>query len=400
MSSSLSGPTYLSVLRLPGAATTFAIGLVGRLAYGILTLPLLFTVQQRTGSIRTASLALAVYGVAALSAPLKSRLLDALGQPRVLTALGVLFPVPLVALSRLSHPAAGPVVLALAAVAGLLTPPLGPAMRYLWSRVAAEPAIKQRAYALDAIAEETLYTVGPAIAGGLVALGRAETALQATAVAALVGTLGLATSPLCRTYGSARPRRHTGGSPWGPLRILALWPLIGCIAAVGLAVGIVEISVAAHASAVGHPGSAGYVLAFLGLGSVAGATGWGRRQHGGRRTRQMASVMAVFAAGMLLAAVAPSLLWVAPAIFVAGLGLSPVLVVAFLASDDLVPEAYRTEATTWINTGHNLGWSGGSALAGSILVAGPTYAGFLVAAFVVGAAVGLIAGFRRVIDGP
>lgn len=398
MSSPLPGPTYLSVLRLPGAATAFAIGLVGRLAYGVVTLPLLFTVQQRTGSLRTAGLALALFGLATLTGPVKSRAMDSLGQSRVLAALGVVFPLPLLAVSHVQDHVTEPVVLALAVIAGVLTPPLGPAMRYLWSRAAEEPGLKQRAYALDAIAEETLYTIGPAIAGGLVALGRAEVALQATAAAAFVGTLGLAASPLSRRYGGRRPSAHAHRSLWGPLRVLALWPLAGCIAAVGLALGIIDISVAARASAAGRSGVAGFVLAFLALGSVVGATAWGRRRHGPRRTRQMTSLMVVFATGTLLAAAAPGVLWLIPAVFIAGLGLSPLFVVAFLASDALVPEAHRTEATTWINTGNNLGWSAGSAVAGWLVAGRPTYLGFLVAALVVLAAVGPLLAARSVVE--
>lgn len=398
MSPSLSGPTYLSVLRLPGAAATFGIGLIGRLAYGVVTLPLLFTVQQRTGSLRTAGLALAVFGVATLTAPLKSRLMDRWGQSRALAALGVLFPLPLLGVAWLPGHPTEPTLLALSALGGLLTPPLGPAMRYLWSRVAAEPALRQRAYAVDAIAEETLYTIGPAIAGGLVAVGRAEVALQVTAAAAFVGTLGLAASPLSRTYGGPRPHQAGDRSLWGPLRVPALWPLVGSVAAVGTGLGIVEITVAARASAAGHPGAAGYVLAFLALGSVAGATAWGRRHHDRRRTHQMATLMAVFAAGTLLAAAAPGLLWLAPSVLVAGLGLSPLFIVAFLASDESVPEGHRTEATTWINTGHNLGWSAGSAAAGWLVVAGPTYVGFLAAAMLVVVAIGVLLLCRGVIE--
>lgn len=399
MSSSPPGPTYLSVLRLPGAAATFAIGLVGRLAYGVVTLPLLFTIQQRTGSLQIAGLALALFGVATLTAPAKSRLMDRWGQTRALAVLGALFPLPLLAVARLPGHATEPTVLALATLGGLLTPPLGPAMRYLWSRVATEPALRQRAYAMDAIAEEALYTIGPAIAGGLVALGRAEIALEVTAAAAFVGTLGLAASPLSGTYGGPRPHQAADRSLWGPLRVPALWPLVGSVTAVGTALGIVEITVAGRASAEGHPGAAGYVLACLALGSVAGATVWGRRQHDRRRTRQMMTLMAIFAVGTLLAAAAPGLVWLAAAVLLAGFGLSPLFIVAFLASDESVPESHRTEATTWINTGNNLGWSAGSAVAGSLAAGGSTYVGFLAAAAILAAMMGLLAALADLVDG-
>lgn len=99
MSQHLNRPTYRSALALPGAGYSFCIALVGRLAYGTISLPLLFTIQGATDSFRVAGLALGAFGIATLTAPLKSRLMDSKGQLLVLTALGLLFPIPLLLLA-------------------------------------------------------------------------------------------------------------------------------------------------------------------------------------------------------------------------------------------------------------------------------------------------------------
>jgi len=391
--SSLASSSYLAVLRLPGAGYAFGVGLVGRLGYALVVLPLLFTIQRATGSLGLAGLGLSLFGLATLTAPLKSRLLDGHGQTPVLTVLGVLFPIPLMLLA-VAAPALPPgALLVVTIVAGLLAPPLGPAMRYLWSRIAGRSELKQRAYALDAIAEETLGTLGPAFAGAVVALGRPAVALEITAVVALVGTLGLATSPLCRAYGGPRrgPVAETPArSPWGPLRVAALWPVIAAVTAVGTSLGIVEIAVAARASAAGHPGVAGYLLACLALGSVLGAAAWGRGRHGRRRTRQLVGLMALFALGVGLTAPAPSLAVAAVPLLVAGLGLSPVFVVAFLGADDAVSPTQRTEATTWVNTGNNMGAAAGSAVAGWLVAESSPYVALLAAASVVALGIGVL----------
>jgi hypothetical protein len=75
--------SYRAVLSLPSALRTFVPALGGRLAYGLLPLATLFTVQQTTGSYAAAGLALAVFGLASITLPAKSRLADVHGQRRV-----------------------------------------------------------------------------------------------------------------------------------------------------------------------------------------------------------------------------------------------------------------------------------------------------------------------------
>ncbi|MFI6482892.1 hypothetical protein ACIBH1_33525 [Nonomuraea sp. NPDC050663] len=47
-----------------------------------------------------------------------------------------------------------------------------------------------------------------------------------------------------------------------------------------------------------------------------------------------------------------------------GAGTSPLFVVAWLATDTLVPDEERTEASTWLDTANNLGLTAGAAVAG------------------------------------
>jgi hypothetical protein len=54
--------SYADLLRRPAVARTFAPALVGRLAYGVLPLSLLFTVQHATGSYAIAATAMALNG--------------------------------------------------------------------------------------------------------------------------------------------------------------------------------------------------------------------------------------------------------------------------------------------------------------------------------------------------
>ena len=53
------------MLTLPNVPLTFLSALVGRSAYALVILPLLFAVQATTGSVATAGIAVAVYGATA-----------------------------------------------------------------------------------------------------------------------------------------------------------------------------------------------------------------------------------------------------------------------------------------------------------------------------------------------
>lgn len=303
-------------------------------------------------------------GARAVSVTFVSGHLDKLTQTGD-NVLGLCFPLVLIVLtvfagSLANHPA---VLVALCGLVGLLTPPLGPAMRFLWSEMTDSQDLKQRAYSMDAVVEESLYMMGPAVAGGIIALASPEGALVLTAALALVGTVGLATSSAARTHAgrSTQARSRVG---LGPLRVRPFLSVLVAVVGIGLALGVVEITVAARAEIAGAPGDAGYVLAALAAGSVVGGLAWGRTHHERRRSTQLFGLTSVFALGIAVAGWMPNLLGVAVALFVAGLGLSPAFIVAYIASDELVPPSQRTEATTWVNTVNNFGWSGGAAAAG------------------------------------
>jgi len=83
---------YLDVLALPHVPLTFGSALVGRSAYALVLLPLLYAVSEATGSIALAGGAVAVFGAtASLLAPLRAWFIDRHGARRVLAILILVF---------------------------------------------------------------------------------------------------------------------------------------------------------------------------------------------------------------------------------------------------------------------------------------------------------------------
>ncbi|MCU7725499.1 MFS transporter [Actinoplanes sp. KI2] len=416
--------SYRAVLSLPHALRTFVPALGGRLAYGLLPLATLFTVQQATGSYAAAGLSLALFGLASIFLPAKARLADAHGPGRVLPWLALTCSLALVGAAVTRWPV--PFV----ALAGLAAPPLGPAMRSAWRSLTAGTSFKERAYALDAIAEETLYLVGPLLAGLLIAVAPARWCLLATAALLLTGTIGMVLSaPGSRSDAVTRTRLLDPG----PLRSRGLLGVLAVLLVVGAGTSVAYTGLAAVAQSQGRPGAAGLLEAAVGAGSVLGGLLWSCRHHSRSRSQHFAGLLVLLAAGLLAASAAsaaltgsadwagsddsaglagltglaglagwagwagsagPSLLALGLIMGVAGLAIAPLYVVAYLAADDLAPPGRQTEAGTWVNVSSNAGNALGAATAGLVidhlgpsaafLIAGATLAAVALAVFAEG----------------
>lgn len=355
---------YTVLLRRPDVARTFGLALVGRLAYGLLPLTLLFTVQQATDSFAQAATATALNGFAALSMPLKSRAIDRHGQRVVvplITTVVVLVLAAGVTLARFGVTAA-PAWWALALAIGLASPPLGPSMRAQWRAFAPEDDLAA-AYSLDAVAEETLYLLGPVLAAGLLAVAPAYVGLMVAAVLLGVGAAGLAASPVAariRTTGQQRSSR-------GPLRHRPFRGLLLVMTAVGCVTATIYAGTAVRALDTGHPSYAGLADAGVAVGSVLGGLVWGRLRPSWSWARSLTRLLTFLGAALLLASAFGSYGLFAVALALAGLAISPVYVVAYRASDLLVDPAEVTEAGTWVNTATNLGISLGGAASGLLV---------------------------------
>lgn len=399
MSRDASRVGYRAVLRSPGAPRAFAFATLGRLSYGTISLSLLFTVHHVTGSFTVAGGVIAAFGATNLTMPVKSRLVDRHGQPRTLTLLGVGYATVLVGFCVLALVGVdrSVVYIVLGCAAGATAPPLGPSMRALWAALVPMPALRQRAYSLDSVVEESLYTLGPVLVGGLIALRGPVLALTVSAALVLAGSVGVATSPVARRHATFATTR-VSGPVLGPLRQPGFLPVLVSILAVGLCLGAVDVGVAARAQHQGAASLAGYLLAALSLGSAVGGLVWGYRTHRHHRSSQLAILLIVLATGVAVAAWTPNLATLGVVLVLTGLALAPAYVVAYLAVDDLAPVAGRTEATTWVNTANNLGAAAGSSAAGAIADHLTASTPLIAAAVVLAAAVPLVLTSRRHID--
>jgi MFS family permease len=382
---------YLDVLRVPSVPRLLASAVVGRMPTAMAGLAIVLLVREGGGSYAVAGTVAAAYSVAlALTSPLLGRLVDRVGQTRVLAGCAGASVLAFAALAAVGR-GAPPVLLgALAALAGGSIPPVAACMRALWSELLGDGGRLQAAFAVESTAQELIFVVGPPLVALLAALLSPAAAVLGTAVLLLAGTAVFAATPASRAW---RPRRRA--ADWaGPLRSPGIRTVLAAIVLLATAFGTVEVTVVAGAEQLGSRTLAGPLLALWAVGSLVGGLAFGSRASGRGPEQRMIGLLALVVAGIALLAVAAGVAQLAAGMVLAGLGIAPAIACLYLLVDRLAPAGTVTEAFTWVTTAFATGFAAGNALGGTLVHEVGTDGSFLAAAGGVAAAA-LVARLRR-----
>jgi hypothetical protein len=385
--------SYLELLRLPGAARLAFAALVGRIPISMVPLAYILLLRAVGDSFAVAGAVAAAVAIAGgLAAVPQGRLVDRLGQPRVLISFGVLHTATLLAVLLAARGGAAPwALIALAALDGLTIPPLSGSMRALWPVLTGGGERLETAFALEAVLQEGFYITGPLVVGGLVAIASPDAAVVTAAALTLAGTLVFATSPLSRA-------QRGGRSPAGRLGALAapgLRTLVLVLLPVGVAFGAIEVAVPAFAEHHGSRATAGLLLALWGLGSMAGGLWYGTRRWVTPAERRFAVILSVLPLAMAPVGLAGSPAALGVLLAVAGAPIAPAFTTAYTLVNRLAPPGAITEAFTMTTTAVVAGIALGNAAAGALVESiGPGWT-VVAAAAVAGLAPATALGRRR-----
>ncbi|MGV9566177.1 MFS transporter [Streptomyces sp. NPDC003480] len=365
---------YLEILRAKHAARLLVGTLVGRLPNATAAIAVVLFVRAEGGTYSLAGVLAAVYGVAnAAGQPLLGRLVDLHGQPRVQLPAAL---VSALAMAAFALTGLEPRVVAYAAmaVAGLFTPPLEGGLRALWPSVLRREEQVHTAYAMDAVAQEVMFTVGPLLVTLCASLWSARVALVVLSVVGVLGALSVVLSPPSRAWRSAPRAAH-----WlGALRSPGLLALLGAFLCVGIALG--SITVAAVSYADGHGGDTvyGWLMAGVGLGALAGGMLYGARRWPGAPERRLRVLVGLLAVCYLPLTLVPGAVAMVLLAVLAGVFLAPCIACAFIIVDRHAPSGTVTEAFSWLVTTFTVGASVGTGVAGPVVQAGGARWGFAV----------------------
>jgi hypothetical protein len=281
-------------------------------------------------------------------------------------------------------PAAALVVLA--AGVGATLPPIAPSLRALMRDLFADIGVRERAYALESVAQELVWIAGPLLVALVIALGSPALAVLVLGAESVIGTALFVRSPLAAD-GARPPLRSARGAA---LASRELRGLLVPVALMGTALGATEVGLPALALHAGSRASSGVLLALWSIGSMAGGLWFGSRQW-------RASLPARYGTLLLAAVVCTAPLMLArslPAAMVssllAGVTIAPVFSCQYALVGQAVTEGTETEAFTWVSAALVGGLSAGSAAGGALVASAGLRAPFVLACAATGAA-GLLA---------
>ncbi|MFJ4618660.1 MFS transporter [Streptomyces sp. NPDC088812] len=365
---------YVEILGTRHVARLLAGTLVGRLPNATAAIAIVLFVRAEGGSYSLAGALAAVYGVAnAVGQPLLGRLVDLHGQPRVQLPAAL---ASAVAMAVFAFVGVGPLVVAYAAVAaaGLFTPPLEGGLRALWPSVLRREDQVHTAYAMDAVAQEVMFTVGPLLVTLCVSLWSAQAALLVLNVVGVLGALSVVVSAPSRAWRSAPREAH-----WlGALRSPGLLVLLSAFLFVGVALGSITVASVPYADEHGGDVVYGWLMAALGLGALVGGVGYGVRRWRGVPERRLRVLVAFLAVCYLPLMLMPGAVAMVALTALAGVFLAPAIACAFVLVDRHAPAGTVTEAFSWLVTTFTVGSSVGTGLAGPVVEAGGALWGFVV----------------------
>jgi MFS family permease len=381
------GP-YKRVLALPGVRALMVLALFARVPVTAAGITLtLHVVLDLGGSYAAAGTVGAVCTLAsAFGAPLLGRLVDRRGLRMALGITIVAEAVFWAIAPQLSYPA----LLVTAGIMGLLTLPVFSVVRQ--SIAALVPAAQRRpAYALDSIAVELSFMVGPAAAVFLVTRLSATATMYAVGALIVVAGLGLfIQNPPVRAVdeaavGDERVARRT----WLRPRFIALLAITAATTAV---LAATDIALVAELRDAGQLSWVGLVIAAWCLYSMIGGFVYGAL----RRAYPTVVLLALLGALTIPVGLAEGAGWLALALIPAGALCAPTLASSADGISRIVPASARGEAMGLYGSALTLGLAAGAPLAGAVIdAAGSAWAFAVVGTLSLSVALALLPFARR-----
>jgi MFS family permease len=359
---------YADVLRTPHVRPLLLASMLARLPYGVFALAAILYLAEARGSYAVAGLVDGAFGLgAAAGAPWQSRLIDRLGQRPVLVVAGVVDIAATGLLITLTETGAPTVSLvACGLIGGFAIPNVGGALRAMWSGLMRDrEELLPTAFAIDSVALEVLFTAGPLLAAGIIAVASPLAALVVSAGCSLTGTFAFIAQRPSRTW---RPDPHAGaGGRLGALSSSGVRTLAFAALPVGFCFGAVEIALPGFAEAHGQRELAGALLATWSCGSLIGGLAYGAITWRRPLDSVYVWLSALLPLGFLPALLASSIPAMAILVTTAGLAVAPQAAACNQLIGSVAPAGAVTEAYAWPVTATLIGFAPGTAIGGALV---------------------------------
>ncbi|AYY14013.1 MFS transporter [Actinobacteria bacterium YIM 96077] len=365
--------SYRRLLRLAGPAYVL-IAFLGRLPLAMSQMGTLLLVADTSGSYAAGGLAAGTVAVAnAVGAPVAGAIADRTGQRPVVLVQSLAASAGLTALVAASAASAPvPLVVVIAALAGVSIPQVGPLARVRWRPITepageAQPRLVDAAFSYEGAADEASFVLGPALVGVLAASVNPGIALiTAAALLAVFGSWFAAHPSAELTHTRRRAAEHRPSRLITPeLVVLATAQLL-----IGMIFGATQTGTTVLATVEGNAGHAGLVHSLLGVGSViAGLSLAAVPARIGYERRMVIAASALLVLSAPLLAVG-SLAALIPVIVALGFAVAPYMISVFSLTERVVAPNRVAASLTLLAGATGIGYALGAAIAGRLADAG------------------------------
>ena len=358
--------SYGALFRAPGFLRVIVSQLYARFPFGMMTLAFVMHIEHVHHSYAVAGLALGADTIgAAISGPVLGRLLSKYGTTRVLVTTATIGAAAMTGIGVFNAPPV--VMIALALVVGLTSPPIQTAARTIYPTLVKKkdlPAV----YSLDATSQELIWVIGPVLATVLAAQINTMFVVVLMAAVQVSGAIWFCSNREVNQMVIPSPNRRMGGVLTN--KIVLTTAILGLLLIGGFS-GVEVGTVAVVPKAM-----AGLVIGALSLGSIFGGVLLGNRT---KSRWSLTWLLGLVLLGYLLLWVSPSdPIWIAICLFISGVGVAPSLGILGAAIAGNLKAGDAAEANGWASTGQLMGYSAGAALSGIAIDSVSNTSAFLV----------------------
>ena len=354
-------------------------GFIARLPVSMVGIGILMYVEAERGSYTIAGAVSGSISIAsAIGGPLSSRLVDKLGQHRVLPIqilLIVLCSMALVVLIPSDVPA--PYLFIFSIGSGLAYPSIGALVRSRWTALLVSGPVLLTAFSIESIIDELIFIVGPTIAA-TTSVKLHPAAPQIIAMCLLAGG-GLWLASMRNTEPPINKHEGKRGKPVILQNgLIYMW---GVHIAIGMFFGAVETSIIAFTKLAGEPIYGGIVMAIWAFGSLLGGFVYGGLHFKSALHNQLIVVTLLLVPATVAMIFVDSILMLALLSIAAGIGISPLLIASAAITQRRSPVGRTTEAIASMYAGIGLGFAFAAAMSGWLIDNRGTSYSFALGAF-------------------
>ncbi|MGG0813439.1 MFS transporter [Paenibacillus alvei] len=380
---------YRELFTAPGSFIFSSAGFIARMPISMTGIGLVTMIAQMRGEYGLAGAIAATFALAsALLAPQVSRLVDRMGQSRVLRPAAALSIISILALLLCARLGAPDWTLFLFAVMAGCMPSIPAMVRARWTELYRGSPKLHTAYSFESVVDEICFIIGPVISVGLCVSVFPEAGPLA---ACLFMAFGIVVFTLHKGSEPAVQPQHNASQgavfQIGALRLLAL-----TLAAIGTIFGTVDVVSVAFAEQQGNTLAASYVLSVYAIGSCLAGLIFGTLKINMPLFRQFAIAVSLSMVTLLPLFIVNNLTTLAITVFFSGMSVAPTMIITMGLVEKIVPGHQLTEGMTWATTGLGIGVALGSAIAGWVVDHFGVHMGFMVAIAAGVLALGIMAG--------